>query len=350
MRAYEIGAQNGLYDLCLVNRPAPLPKAGEVRIRVIAACLNHRDLLILQGKYGPKKPHDIIPLSDGVGVVDMVGEGVDDAIKGKRIIAPHFVNWTSGPYNPAIFAQDLGVSRHGWLAEYIIIPATAVIILPDNINDDSAACLAAAGTTVWHALSAFGEVKPDNEVKPNDNVKSDELVLTLGTGGVSILALQIAKAMGARVAITSSSDEKLAKCTSLGADMVINYRDNPHWDEILLEQNGGMGASMILDTAGMMSLERTLNAAAPNGKIAMIGALAGQLDHAPNLFAIIGKNLTIKGITSGSRDMLAELVHHVSKHNITPIIDKKFAFDDALAAYEYLAAGDHMGKLMIKIS
>lgn len=337
MKAYEIGPQTGLESLRLVERDTPTPGPGEVAVKVHSVCLNHRDLLTLEAQYGPLKPEDRIPVSDGVGSVIGIGENVSGISIGQRVTAPNFVTWLDGKFTPAIFAQDLGISRDGWLAETIILPADAIIAVPDNVTDEVAASLAAAGSTIWHCIAAFGDLQ------------KGDLVLTLGTGGVSILTLQVAKALGAQVAITSSSNDKLDRCKEMGADYCINYRENPDWAAALMTATGGRGADIVVETAGLNSIEQSIAACAPNGRIALIGALSGQLDNVPQLAGLIGKNVTMKGITAGSRAMLCDLVDLISRENIEPLIDRTFTFDDAPAAFAHLESGDHMGKVMIAL-
>ncbi len=337
MKAYQMGPQDGLASLNYVERPDPVAGANEILVRVTAACLNHRDLLALRGQYGPLKAENRVPLSDGVGEIVAVGDGVTDLKKGQRVIAPHFATWRDGPFTPAVFAHDLGMSADGWLADYIVLPASSAILVPDLVTDHQAATLAAAGATVWHCINSFGKMQPG------------DLVLTLGTGGVSIFTLQIAKALGATVAITSSSDDKRSKCRDMGADITINYRDRPDWDVALMEESGGKGADVIVETAGFATLEKSIAAAAPNGRIALIGGLAGAAEAAPNMFGIIGKNLTLKGITSGSRAMLADVLALVAKSGMIPLVDQIFDFDDAPLAFSYLDSGSHMGKVMISV-
>lgn len=337
MRAYEIGPQNGLDSLRLVERDTPVPGAGEVAVKVHAVCLNHRDLLTLKGQYGALKPEDRIPVSDGVGTVSALGDNVSGVEIGQRVIAPNFVTWLDGKFTPAVFGQDLGISRDGWLAETIILPADAVITVPDDVSDDAAAAIAAAGSTIWNCICDFGRLE------------KGDLVLTLGTGGVSILTLQIAKALGAQVAITSSSNDKLERCRAMGADYLVNYRENEDWPAALMAETGGRGADIVVETAGLNSIEQSIAACAPNSRIALIGALSGQLDNVPQLAGLIGKNVTLKGITAGSREMLSELVALISRAGIEPLIDRKFTFDDAPAAFTYLESGDHMGKVMITL-
>ena len=338
MKAYEIGPQTGLSSLRRVECVKPSAGPGQITVAVTAAGLNYRDLMVLQQTYGALKPETRIPLSDGTGVVEAVGEGVTDIRIGDRVIAPHFVNWTNDKFGMQHFGADIGVTSDGWLAEKIVLPAAAAIKLPDGVSDETAATLAVVGGTVWHGLVAFGQVKPA------------DLVLCLGTGGVSIFALQLAKAMGARVAITSSSDAKLDQCMALGADYSVNYRKHPDWAAALLEATGGRGADVVIDTLGFPSLNQTIIAAAVEARIATIGALSdGPAGEMPNQGLVIAKNLTIKGIASGSGAMLAAALDVVASNGIKTVIDREFGFDEAAAAYAYLESGAHMGKVLVRI-
>lgn len=337
IKAYEIGAQQGLGSLRAVRRPLPLPGPGQAVLRLRAACLNHRDLLVLQGRYGALRPETRVPLSDGVGEVIALGEGCGDLRLGQRAICAHFVSWLDGDFRPEIFGADLGTSLDGWLAEAVVVPAAALVAVPDALSDAQAAPLCAAGLTAWHALVDLG------------GVKAGDLVLTLGTGGVSIFALQLAKLHGARVAITSSSDAKLARARELGADITINYRTHPDWAAELLRASGGQGADIILETGGLATLPASIDAAAPNARIAVIGALGGYgATSLPNFMTLVLKNLVLKGITSGSRCMLQQLVHAAAANALTPVIDREFAFDDAAAACAHLHAAGHFGKVLIR--
>ncbi len=338
MRAYEIGAQDGLASLRLVERPDYVARPGEVVLKVRAACLNHRDMLVLTGTYGPRRPETRIPCSDGVGEVIAIGESVGGIAVGDRATCAHFTSWTGGAFSPAVFGADLGVSLDGWLAEQIVLPAAAVVKIPDALSDEQAAPLPAAGVTAWNAVVEVGQVR------------AGDTVLALGTGGVSIFALQIAKAHGARVAITSSSDDKLALARQLGADITINYRKTPDWPKALMEATGGGGADIVVETGGFMTLGQSIAAAAANGRIVVIGALGGPPNQGlPNFSTIIGKNLTLKGITEGSRAMLSALTRAVEVNGLKPVIDKIFPFEQAGEAYAYLKSGQHLGKVMIRL-
>jgi NADPH:quinone reductase-like Zn-dependent oxidoreductase len=337
MKAYGIGPQSGLDGLRRYDAPDPVAGPGEIVVRVTAAGLNYRDLMVLRGQYGAAQPATRVPLSDGVGVVEALGEGVTGLSIGDRVIAPHFVNWGDQPFSMAFFGQDLGVTADGWLAEKVKLPSAAAIKLPDVVSDATAATLAVVGGTVWHAMVAFGQVKPG------------ELVLAQGTGGVAIFALQLAKAMGAQFAITSSSDTKLDKCRAMGADFTINYRAQADWPTALLVATGGRGADVVVDTLGFPALAQTLQATAVNGRIGTVGALSGSPQDAPtgSQGLIIAKNLTIKGIASGSRPMLAAALDVIARNGIEMVIDREFGFDDAPAAYAHLESGAHLGKILI---
>jgi NADPH:quinone reductase-like Zn-dependent oxidoreductase len=339
MKAYQIGPQTGLDSLSAVTRPDPQAGSGEVVVKVLHVCLNHRDMLVLAGTYGAKRPPERIPVSEGVGVVLSVGPGVTSVKPGDRVVAPHFVGWIDGAFSPASFGHDVGITHDGWLAEQLVLPAAALIVLPDSVSTLQAAPLASSALTAWHAVVEVGQVK------------AGDLVLALGTGGVSIFALQIAKMCGARVAITSSSDDKLALARSLGADITINYATTPDWAAAVAAANGGAGAGIIVETGGQATLAQSINASAPNARIVIIGALAGQASSGlPNYGSIIGKNLVLKGIAEGSRAMLARLVAAVAANGLEPVIDRTFGFDEAPAAYAYLKSGAHVGKVVINVA
>lgn len=339
MKAWGIGDQSGLAALHRHSLPGGGPGPGEIAVHVIAAGLNYRDLMLLRGAYGAPQGPTRVPLSDGVGHVSAVGEGVDGLAVGDRVIAPHFVDWSDGAFALAHFGRDLGVTADGWLAQQIILPAAAALPVPAAVSDSSAATLSVVGATVWHAMVAFGGVKPG------------DLVLVQGTGGVALFALLLAKALGAQVAITSSSDAKLAQCAALGADFTVNYREHVNWSGALLIATGGRGADVVVDTLGFAALDQTVAATAVEGRIGTLGALSGspQDGATASQGLIIAKNITIKGIASGSRAMLAAALDMVARHGIAMPIDREFAFGDAAAAYARLASGEAFGKLLVRV-
>ena len=339
MRAYQIGTQTGIGSLQRVERADPIAGSGEAVLKVRSVCLNHRDMLVLGGTYGAKRDETRIPLSEGVGEVVAVGADVTAVKVGDRAVCPHFVTWLDGQFSPSAFGTDIGITHDGWLADYVLVPAAAIVTLPDTVTDLQAAPLASSALTAWNALVDVA------------HVKAGDTVLALGTGGVSIFALQIAKAIGARVAITSSSDKKLDIARALGADITINYRSNPDWPAELMKATGGAGADIVIEIGGQATLSQSIAAAAVNGRIVIIGALAGAASEAlPNYGTIIGKNLTLRGIAEGSRAMLADLIRAVAANDIQPVIDRTFPFDEARAAYEYLHSGNHVGKVVITVS
>lgn len=337
-RAYQIGAQKGIESLTLVQRPTPTPGPGQVLIQVRTAALNNRDLSILSGQFLGPKPPERVPVADGAGEVIAVGEGVTRVKVGDRVAAVPFTTWTDGAYDPSMFGADIGHGLDGWLAERILLPANALVTLPEQLSYEDAAALTAVGITSWSLLHNFGNVQPG------------DLVLTLGTGGVSMMVLQLAKMAGARVAITSSSDAKLEVARRLGADITINYRTHPDWEKQVLALSGGRGADIVIETVGMATLNQSIGACAPNARIGYIGSLGGPGTTVPNFGQVIARNITIKGSTSGSRRMLEQLHRAVVQHGTRPVIDRTFSFDEAPAAFAYLAKAEHMGKILIRVS
>lgn len=335
MRAWQVGDQQGIASLTSVARSVPQPGPGEVLIDVKSSALNHRDLGILSGRYGPPKPAQRIPIGDGAGIIVAAGAGVTAWKVGDRVTAPHFTLWADGDYDPAIFTADAGNTRDGWLAERIVLPAASLAGVPESMSFEEAAALGAAGITAWAVLQSFARIK------------AGDIVLTLGTGGVSVLALQIAKLFGARVAITSSSDDKLATCRRLGADITVNYRREPDWPAAIRAATAGRGVDIVVDTVGPSTLSQSLACCAPNARVGLLGALGGAATKPPNLGLLILNNIVLKGITSGSRRMLEDLLRASTANRLRPHIDRTFAFNDAAKALAYLEGGEHVGKVVI---
>lgn len=332
MKAWEIGDQRGIDSLRLSERSNPVALHGQAVLAVKACALNHRDLKIARDDYGPPKPATRIPLADVAAEVVSIGEGVTNVVPGDLVGATHFTGWIDGDFDPKDFGQDLGNNADGVLAERIVLPADCLFKLPSNLSLVQSSTLGAAGATVWSTVQRLGQIK------------AGDTVLSLGTGGVSVFAMQIAKMNGARTVITSSSDEKLERMRALGADVTVNYRSNPEWEKEIVAKTGGV--DIVVETVGG-TLRQSLYCCAPNARVGLIGTLAqGEL----SLSGLLSKNIVLKGITSGSRTMLEEFVDAIEVGGFEPIVDRVFDFDDAREAYRYLASGAHIGKVVIRVS
>lgn len=334
MKVWEVGTQTGIASLRMVARDEPSTQAGHAVIKVYASALNHRDLMIMEKKYGGPKPENRVPLSDGAGEVIAVGAGVTNVKVGDRVIANMFAAWSDGPWVPGLFSADYGNTRDGWAAERISAPAASLAKVPDHLSWEEAATLSSAGVTAWNNLHVLGRMK------------AGDVVLVLGTGGVAIFGLQLAKAGGARVVITSSNDEKLAKAKALGADILINYKKTPDWEKEVMSATGGNGADIILETVGTGSLTKSLQAAAFGARIGLIGGL--DASQPPQIFPLVAKNALLGGITVGSVKMLKDMLACISVVKMKPVVDRVFAFDDMPKAYEYLDTAAHIGKVVVK--
>lgn len=318
----------GIEGLMRAEREQPALTANQVLVRMRAAALNFRDLAVVNGKYfrGPVL-NDTIPLSDGAGEIAAVGAGVRDFAAGDRVVA----TFTQGDPPAA-----LGSPLDGVLTEYAAVDPKGLLRIPDHLSYEEAATLPCAGVTAWNALFYGRPLKPG------------ETVVTLGTGGVSIFTLQLAKLAGARVIVTSSSDSKLSRSLELGADHGINYKREPEWEKRVLELTGGLGADKVVDLAGAGTLPRSYQAVGPGGEVLVIGVLSrpeGDLSPYP----LMMKGATLRGIFVGGREHFEGLMKAVRVNRLKPVIDKTFDFDSAPRAYEYLKSAHHLGKIVITI-
>ncbi|HEY4416615.1 MAG TPA: NAD(P)-dependent alcohol dehydrogenase [Verrucomicrobiae bacterium] len=333
MKAFQLHDQAGPGSLRLVEIPQPRAGAGQVLVRVRANALNYRDLMIADGRYGKIKP-PLIPLSDGAGEVAAVGEGVSRWKAGDRVAGIFFQGWTTGAFQREIPGTALGGAQSGMLAEFVVLPEVGLVAIPPHLSFEEAATLPCAGVTAWHALVAQGKVS------------AADTVLLLGTGGVSLFALQIAKLHGARVIITSSSDEKLARAQALGADATINYRAVPDWAETVFELTQKTGVNHVVEVGGADTFAKSLRSLAPGGQVHVVGGVSGFTSDVP-LREILGKLAVVRGIFVGSRDMFEGLNRALTQAQVRPVIDRVFPFAEAAAAYHHLQSGAHFGKVVI---
>jgi NADPH:quinone reductase-like Zn-dependent oxidoreductase len=339
MRVWQIGAQQSFETLELVERPVPVPAAGQALIRVHYAGIAARDQGIVMQQFpvppGPR-PATRIPLSEGAGEVLAVGPGESRIGPGDRVTASHWANWVSGPWSPDNYAADVGNTIDGWLGELVLLPTQCLAKLPEGMSYEHAATLAGSGVTVWHALHEVARVR------------SDDTVLTLGTGGVSSFGVLLAKAAGARVVVTSSSDEKLEQMRGLGADVTVNYRRNPDWGREVVEKTGGRGATVVLENVGPGTLDQSMAASAVNSRIVMIGT-GRPPPNPPNLYGMYVKNLSLKAISAGSRSMLESLMTALAQNRLSPVISRTVGFEDAIQAWRENRSGEQIGKILIRV-
>lgn len=333
MRAWEVQGEWGLDHLAMVEREKPSPAEGQVVVRMRAASINYRDLLTVQGMGGTRRL-PLIPFSDGAGEVIAIAAGVSRVKTGDRVCPMFFQSWKDGPPDAGKRARPLGGPLPGVLQEEMALDADYVSPAPKGWSFEEAATLPCAGLTAWRALMVEGELK------------AGQTVLVQGTGGVSIFALQFAKMAGARVIVTSSSDEKLARAKALGADETINYRDNPEWAKATLDLTGGAGVDMIVEVGGAGTLNQSLDAAKVGGRILVIGVLSGfsQQIAMPTLF---GKNLRMIGLSVGSREMFEHMVAAIDKTGMKPVVDRTFPFEQVPDALALMKGASHFGKICI---
>jgi len=322
-------------ELCETARPEPA--AGQVLVRMRAASLNFRDLIVAQGAYpGTSKDRGLIPLSDGAGEVVATGDGVSRWKPGDRVIANFFQGWLDGQFQSTHMQSALGGGIDGVLAEYQVFAQAALAPIPAHLSFEQAATLPCAALTAWHALFERAPLLPG------------ETVLVLGTGGVSIFALQLARMAGANVIATSSSDDKLERVAALGASGLVNYRKQPQWEQAVLELTQGRGVDQVIEVGGAGTLTRSLSAARTGGRISLIGRLTG-IDDRIDPRPIMAKGLTVYGIYVGSVAMLERMMRGIETSGLTPIVDRSFTIEQTGQAYAHLESGKHFGKVVITI-
>jgi NADPH:quinone reductase-like Zn-dependent oxidoreductase len=335
MKAYRLHAFGGPESLQCEDLPSPAPGLGQVRVRLRAASLNFRDLMISKGVYNPKLKLPVIPLSDGAGEVAAVGEGATRFRVGDRVVSAFAPGWLDGPPTEAKVRSALGAEAGGVLAEEVVLHEAGLLPIPAHLGFEEAATLPCAALTAWNALVESGGIRPGDSV------------LVQGTGGVSIFALQLARLAGARVIATSSSDEKLARVRELGASDGINYKTTPAWDKRVRELTGGQGVDLIVEVGGAGTLPLSTRAIKLGGTIVLIGVLTGAGDFNP--IPILMRNIRLQGIFVGSVRMFESMLKAIELGQLRPVVDRVFPFDQAVEALKYLESGAHFGKIVIGI-
>lgn len=332
MIAYTIVSDKGIEAIERGNRPEPTAGPGEVVVELRAASLNYRDLMVARGGYPRNNNRPVVAISDGAGTVHAVGQGVTVWKVGDRVAANFMRDWISGPATERALNSSLGGGVDGVLAERFVTRAESLVRIPEHLDFAEASTLPCAALTAWNALVAAG-------------TRAGETVLVLGTGGVSIFGVQLARALGAVPIITSSSDAKLVRAREYGAAHTVNYTRQPEWQDEVIKLTGGRGVDHVLETGGPGTLERSISAARIGGTISLIGVLAQ--GAAPALNVAMMKCLTIRGIYVGSTEMFEGMNRAISAARIKPVIDARFAFDDAINAYRALERQQHVGKIVI---
>jgi NADPH:quinone reductase-like Zn-dependent oxidoreductase len=342
MKMLEVKDSFSLDSLTLTDRPEPRPGPGQVLLRMLAWSLNYRDLLVVKGAYNPKLRLPLVPLSDGVGQVAAVGPGVTRVKPGDRVAGIFMQQWLDGQLTEAKARSALGggsraseSASDGLLAEYTVLDQEGVVAVPEHLSDEEAATLPCAAVTAWHALVFSGRVK------------AGDSVLTQGTGGVSVFALQFATMNGARVIATSSSDAKLERARKLGASDGINYKSTPEWDKRVRELTGEVGVDHVVEVGGAGTLPRSLRAVRMAGHVALIGVLTGGSGEV-NPLPVLMKNVRVQGIYVGSRAMFEAMNRAIALHRMRPVVDRVFPFAEAREALRYLESGAHFGKVVIR--
>ena len=334
MKAIEL-SRFGLDQLKLTELAEPSPGPGEVLVKMQAASVNPRDYQIVAGHFTPNVPFPLVPLSDGAGEVVALGEGVTRVGVGDLVTPMFFPDWLSGEALAGERQRSLGLELPGTLREYAVFPESAVVRAASHLSPEEAACYVCAGITAWTSLVTRSGIGPG------------DWALVQGTGGVAMMGLQLAKALGANVIALSSSDERLEKARSLGADAIINYRENPDWGDTAFEI-AGHGVDAVLETGGAGTLENSLAAIRHGGHINIIGYMTG-VEMGITVFPLIVKGANFHGIGTGNRDDYEAMMQCVQEHRIQPPISGRYMMEDTARALQDLTDGGHFGKLVVTI-
>ena len=335
MQAYRFDSFGSLDELRLRDEPAPVPQRGEVLVRVHAVSLNFRDLAMVRGRYPRPCYPGLIPTSDAAGEIVAVGEGVKAYKPGDRVMGAFHPRWFGGDMPTTIAADSYGAESDGWLTELKAVSQEAIVPLPDSLTYEEACTLPCAGLTAWTALTG------------RTPIRAGHTVLVQGSGGVSIFALQLARAVGATVIATTSSAAKAEQLKALGASAVVNYGTEPQWGKAVRALTGGRGVDRVVEVGGPGTIGQSLRAVALGGEIASIGFLSTE-NPGIDFFALKMSGASITNITVGDRSGLIELTRAVAQTGLKPVIDKVFPFEAAREAFAHLESGAHMGKVVIR--
>jgi len=335
LRTWRFVETFGLENLRLTELPDPVPGPGQAVVRVRACSVNYRDLVVSKGGYGRAVKTPLTPLSDGAGEVMAVGAGVIRVKPGDRVCGIFMQRWIEGPPTDEKSASAMGGAIDGMLAEQVCLNAEGLVHAPPHLSFEEAAALPCAAVTAWNALFRSG------------GLVAGETVLTLGTGGVSLFALQFARMAGAWVIATSGSDAKIARLREMGAHATVNYKTNPDWDKAVTALNGGAGVDHVVEVGGAGTLPLSVKSVRRGGHIALIGVLSGQGEMDPR--PILLKSIRVHGIYVGSREMFGEMNRAISLAEMHPVIDRIFGFEEAPDALRYMETGAHFGKICIAV-
>jgi NADPH:quinone reductase-like Zn-dependent oxidoreductase len=334
MKAMRLSAPGGLDRLAMTELPDPgAPGTGEIRVRIHASSLNYHDLSVVMGTIPAEDGR--IPMADGAGLVEAVGDGVTDFAPGDHVVSTFFPHWQDGPPEVGDFKTVPGDGVDGYARESVVRPASWFTPVPSGYSFAEAATLTTAGLTAWRALVVDG------------GLKAGDVVLVLGTGGVSVLALQFARMMGATVVATSSSDAKLERMRALGAAHTVNYRTTPEWGRAVKDWTGGRGTDHVIEVGGPGTLEQSIRASRIGGHIALIGVLTGRSGSVPTAL-LMAKQVRLQGLIVGSRRQQLEMIRAIEANGVRPVLDRSFGLEALAEAFRHQEAGHHFGKIVLE--
>lgn len=338
MRCIQIEKDFGIDHLALAERTIKHePDSGEVLLRMRVASPNYRDILMVEGQYNPRQPLPLIPCSDGVGEVIVVGPNVDRVNVGDRVMPCFAQGWIDERFPSNFRDVTLGGPLDGTLTEFMLLNENGVVKVPGYLSDEEAATLPCAALTAWNAIHDQGRVSGGDKV------------VVQGTGGVALFALQFAAALEAEIIVTSKSDAKLERAMSLGAAHAINYLDAPEWSRPVKDLTNGLGADHVVELGGSATLRQSVRAVRPGGVVSMIGVLGGPIAEL-NLPLVVMRNVRLQGVTVGSRNAFERMLTFMERHEVRPVVDRVFDMENAAEAFRFMEQGKHFGKVCIRIA